>query len=377
MTEEMQNIEMNDKETPDTETPDARSQDSEQQHARMQFLDKAKKLHEWCFVADGRHNDLLPRVLFKRAKGRTKVIEQDYLPLFREGRVNLVVSSLFIGDKYLPEMRGSGGPWAASAPSARRWRKAPGLFPLPECGGNRGGQQTGRAGHTSLLRGLEPMGNDLSLLRDLPRAGCPGRGHRLEPRGTTPLTDAPSPPSGRAGKGGLTRFGVRVLEEALRLGMYLDISHLNDEGVEDVFSLFDVPVTASHSNCRALTPVMRNLTDEQTARLAARGGVQGLNVCSAFAGNPDEKQVDEKDLADHADHIVRTAGPGVPVFGFDFCDEFRDFSGPGPHRYYDCISGYPKSFGLTAELLSRGYPSDQIAGIIGGNLLRFLKSTIG
>ena len=375
MTEEMQNIEMNDKETPDTETPDARSQDSEQQHARMQFLDNAKKLHEWCFVADG-HNDLLPRVLFKRAKGRTKVIEQDYLPLFREARVNLVVSSLFIGDEYLPEMALRRALGCISALRAEM-EESPGLFSL--CRTTAEIEAANERGELAILlsfEGLEPIGNDLSLLGIFHELGVRGVGIAWSRRNYAADGCSFSPVrEGR--KGGLTEFGVRVLEEALRLGMYLDISHLNDEGVEDVFSLFDVPVTASHSNCRALTPVMRNLTDEQTSRLAARGGVQGLNVCSAFAGNPDEKQVDEKDLADHADHIVRTAGPGVPVFGFDFCDEFRDFSGPGPHRYYDCISGYPKSFGLTAELLSRGYPSDQIAGIIGGNLLRFLKSTIG
>ncbi|MDD3391037.1 MAG: membrane dipeptidase, partial [Synergistaceae bacterium] len=175
MTEEMQNIEMNDKETPDTETPDARSQDIEQQHARMQFLDKAKKLHEWCFVADG-HNDLLPRVLFKRAKGRTKVIEQDYLPLFREGRVNLVVSSLFIGDEYLPEM---GLRRALGCISALRaeMEESPGLFSL--CRNTAEIEAANERGELAILlsfEGLEPIGNDLSLLGIFHELGVRGVG---------------------------------------------------------------------------------------------------------------------------------------------------------------------------------------------------------
>lgn len=342
---------------------------------RQLFLERAAALHEKCFVADA-HFDLLPFVLEKREKGETSVIERYYLPDFREGRVNLAVSSLFLGNRYLPEM---GLRRAMDYISAlhSEMEESPGLFSL--CRSTAEIKAANRKGELAILlsfEGLEPIGNDLSLLRIFYELGVRGVGITWSRRNYA--ADGCFFDSVREGqKGGLTEFGVRALQEALRLGMYMDISHLNDEGVEDAFALFDCPLMASHSNCRALVSSMRNLTDDQTSRLAARGGIQGMNTCSTFVGNPDEKIVDEKDLADHADHVARIAGHGIAAFGFDFCDEIRNFSTPGPHRNYDCIKGYPRIVDFTAELLSRGWSEKDVGGILGSNLLGFLKRTIG
>ena len=65
--------------------------------------ERAAKLHERGLVLDA-HYDLLPLVLEKRRKGRNRVMEQDYLPAFRAGRVDGVVSSLFVSNDHLPEM---------------------------------------------------------------------------------------------------------------------------------------------------------------------------------------------------------------------------------------------------------------------------------
>jgi membrane dipeptidase len=64
-------------------------------------------------------------------------------------------------------------------------------------------------------------------------------------------------------------------------------------------------------------------------------------------------------------------------FGFDFCDEMRDFTKPEPHRNYDCIQGHSHSVEFSAELLARGYSEADVVKIIGGNFLRFLEKTIG
>jgi len=136
-------------------------------------------------------------------------------------------------------------------------------------------------------------------------------------------------------------------------------------------------VIASHSNCRALADTMRNLTDDQIRTLAGRGGLLGMIACSTFVGDVERATMTEVELANHVDRIREIAGAQAAGFGFDFCDEMRDFSGPGPFANYDCIKGHSNTHLLTEQLLLRGYAEREIEGILGGNLLRFLRSTIG
>jgi len=136
-------------------------------------------------------------------------------------------------------------------------------------------------------------------------------------------------------------------------------------------------VMASHSDCRALVSSMRNLTDDLIRKLASSDGVMGMNALSIFVGNPDEKKLDEKDVANHVDHIRDLVGVDHVGFGFDFCDEMADFTKAGADREYDCIKGHDHSIGLSAELLARGYSEADVVKIIGGNFLRFLEKTTG
>ena len=81
---------------------------------------------------------------------------------------------------------------------------------------------------------------------------------------------------------GLTETGIAFVQEMERLGMIIDISHLNDAGIWDVFRYTRKPFVASHSNARALAGHPRNLTDEMIRALADRGGVAGINYFDAF-----------------------------------------------------------------------------------------------
>ena len=69
--------------------------------------------------------------------------------------------------------------------------------------------------------------------------------------------------------------------------MFLDISHLNDEGFEEVCRIAERPFCATHSNSRQVHFNYRNLTDVQMERLAAQGGVMGLNGCDLIVGCTD------------------------------------------------------------------------------------------
>ena len=82
--------------------------------------------------------------------------------------------------------------------------------------------------------------------------------------------------------GGLSEFGKEVIREMERLGMVPDVSHATDEAFWEIMEITDGPVIASHSNCRALCDVSRNLTDDQIKALGERGGVIGIHFSAGF-----------------------------------------------------------------------------------------------
>jgi membrane dipeptidase len=315
-------------------------------------------------------------VLAKRLKGKTRVIERDYLPELKAGGVDLVVSSLFVESEFLPEM-GLRRTLDQISALYSEMEESPGLFSLCRTTGEiRKARARGELAIMLSFEGLDPIGNDLSLLRIFYELGVRGVGITWSRRNYA-ADGCFFDPQEEGRKGGLTEFGVKAVKEAARLGMYLDISHLNDEGVEDLLRFYEGPVMASHSNCRELAPVMRNLTDEHIRSLASRGGLTGMNVCSAFVGDSASSKMTEKDLACHVDHIRDLVGIEHVGFGFDFCDEFRDPEDPESEKFRDCIKGHKSCIGLTAELLSRGYEEEDVVKVMGGNLFHFLEKTIG
>ena len=120
---------------------------------------------------------------------------------------------------------------------------------------------------------------------------------------------------------GLTEKGFEFLEEMERLGMIIDISHLNDAGIWDVFRHTRKPFVASHSNARAMASHPRNLTDDMIRALAERGGVMGINYCTAFLRDfgPGEEQLSRiSDMVEHMKHIRKIGGIGCIGLGSDF-----------------------------------------------------------
>ena len=123
---------------------------------------------------------------------------------------------------------------------------------------------------------------------------------------------------------GLTDLGRRAIRRMEDLGMLPDVSHLNDGGFREVIRLARGPVIASHSNCHALCPHPRNLTDEQLRAIRDSGGAAGLNVHHKFVHEDPERQTAET-LALHAAHMAEVMGVEHVACGFDFCE----FMGPG------------------------------------------------
>lgn len=122
--------------------------------------------------------------------------------------------------------------------------------------------------------------------------------------------------------GGLTDTGKEIVCEMERLGIIIDVSHLSDQGFQDVLQLTKKPFVASHSNARALCGHPRNMTDEMIRALADRGGCMGLNFYQDFlqTGEAQNEAVQGglADLVRHAKHIVNVGGVEILGLGSDF-----------------------------------------------------------
>lgn len=121
---------------------------------------------------------------------------------------------------------------------------------------------------------------------------------------------------------GLTPLGRQALAEMERVGMILDVSHLNDECFAEVAARSSCPFVASHSNARTVCAHKRNLTDEQFRVIADRGGVVGLNYCSYFlidgASGDKAAGVTFEQTARHIEHWLNLGGEDNIALGGDW-----------------------------------------------------------
>lgn len=115
---------------------------------------------------------------------------------------------------------------------------------------------------------------------------------------------------------GLTKAGRDVILEMVRLGMWVDIAHLADQGVHDIFGLTDAPVMASHANVRSVHKHPRNLTDDVIREIIRRNGWIGLTFEASFLGEPGDVTVD--DVFRHLDHLLELGAMECVGFGSDF-----------------------------------------------------------
>lgn len=207
---------------------------------------------------------------------------------------------------------------------------------------------------------------------------------------------------------GLNEFGKQVIREMNRLGMMLDVSHVSDKTFWDILATSTKPVIATHSACRAIANVPRNLDDEMIRALAKTGGV----VCVIFyppflepgwsalkdrvdneiaplvkkASEEEKGDIAHKKLArdrvrreeflkrlppvsvarvvDHIDRIVK-------LVGIDHVGIGSDFDGiQATVRDLSSVADLPN---LTRELLRRGYTESDVEKILGGNVLRVME----
>jgi membrane dipeptidase len=192
---------------------------------------------------------------------------------------------------------------------------------------------------------------------------------------------------------GLTPFGKQVVHEMNRLGMMIDISHTADKTFWDALQTSSAPIIASHSSCRALCNVPRNMSDEMIAALAKKGGVIQIAFNCGFLSEKSaaaaknvkgstmpgaqgedatiaeyKKKVPPATLEDvvaHIDHAVKIGGIDAVGIGSDFDGVFCTPVG------LEDVSKFPN---LTRALLEKGYSEADLRKIYGGNTLRVMRA---
>ena len=164
---------------------------------------------------------------------------------------------------------------------------------------------------------------------------------------------------------GLTEKGLAVIHEMERLGMIIDVSHLSDRGFYDVLQHTTKPFVASHSDARAVCPVVRNLTDDMIRKLGERGGVSGINFCVMFLNDQDTAGRIE-DAVRHIKHFVNVGGIGCVGMG-------SDFDGIRTNVELPNCSYMPR---LADALVKSGFSEDEVEQIFWGNVMRVYKEVL-
>ena len=168
---------------------------------------------------------------------------------------------------------------------------------------------------------------------------------------------------------GLTSAGRDLVRECNRLGVLLDLSHLNEKGFWDVAALSEAPLVATHSNAHALCPATRNLTDHQLDAVRDSDGMVGVTFAVAFLredGREDENTPLET-VVRHVDYLVGRLGIDRVGFG-------SDFDGAKVPRGIGDASGLPR---LLQALRDSGYDDAALEKLAHGNWLRVLRATWG
>ncbi|MBY7144684.1 dipeptidase [Virgibacillus sp. NKC19-3] len=318
------------------------------------------------------HFDLLFDVAAQRKRGRKRVIETDHLPSFHEGGWDIIVSSIYLDDEDLPEMALHKALDQVSCLYAEIEESPDKIMLCKNIQDMMQAKKRKKIGIMLSFEGVEPLGGDVSLLRVFYELGVRMIGltwSRRNAAGDGCAFDFAE----RQMTGGLSEFGHAVLEEAEKLGMIMDVTHINDQGFSDIIRASHQPVIASHSNTRVIANTPRNLTDEQLREIAASGGVAGINAVSKIASKPAEAATIDI-LVDHIEHMVSIVGIDHIGIGLDLCDMFHKYA--EKHTTFDIFRNHGALKELTQVLLKRGFEKKEIMKIYGENMLRVYQNVL-
>lgn len=325
------------------------------------------------------HLDLGLDLVRRHRKGEHHNLKEYYVPHWQEAGVGLIVAAVFLSDRDTDEEYYQD---AVEQIETLKGELAEVQEAAVLCTSGAELERARAQGKTALilsLEGAEPIGEDLEKLDEFYNKGVrllgmcwsrenkAGFGGRYDPNGETDVC-------------GLKPFGKELVCRANKLGMLIDVSHLNNAGCADVAALSKLPFFASHSNTRALHPMDRNLSDETIAAIAASGGMVGVNGYSGLvAPTPEEATVAA--LADHTDYLRKRIGSGRLGLGLDLMIRISGGSDTFTYRgvtmeALDILPDHSHVPTFLKELDRRGYTPEEQAGIAGENWFAFFRDNL-
>ena len=189
--------------------------------------------------------------------------------------------------------------------------------------------------------------------------------------------------------GGISDFGVSIINAMNECGMLIDVSHSGDRTTLDAIEVSPRPIAITHSNCRALNDHPRLKTDEAIRALAKKGGVMGITGVRMFVRNAEPTTVEH--VVDHIDHVVKLVG--IEHVGIGTDSDLNGYEDMPPDQLKMLRESYKasyafrekidtdnfdhpqKMFDLTEALIRRGYSDENITAVLGGNFRRLLAAT--
>lgn len=190
--------------------------------------------------------------------------------------------------------------------------------------------------------------------------------------------------------GGLSDYGVAVVERMNRVGMAIDLSHCGDQTTLDALAFSKKPVIFTHSVARHLNPLHpRTKSDDMIRKMAATGGVMGIGFLRVFVRDKEPTTIEH--ALDHFEHVIKLVGiehvaigSDIALYGYDalprdFVEASKANLKPGTYKFRerDDIDGlnHPlRLYDLTEGLIRRGFNDQNIRLILGGNAKRALAS---
>jgi len=323
----------------------------------------ARRLHRDAIIFDGHCDTLLDILAGERAFDKDEGQGQLDLPRLRAGGVTAQIFAAFVEParrhdapgqtlRVIETMYGILDTWPADITLAR------------SAGDIRRAKAEGKIAAVLGMEGAEGVRTDLTLLRAFCRLGV--RNITLTHNDRNLVADGVG--EGRTA-GGLTEFGVKMVQEMRRLGIMVDVAHLAPAGVAQVFEIYDGPVVVSHGNAKAVCNHRRNLTDAQLEQLARSGGVIGVTFVPSFIA-PNREDATLERLLDHVDHIVKVAGIDHVGLGSDWDGIGDPLSPTFPQHVGDTPA-------ITAGLLRRGYSEADVRKFLGENWMRVFQQVAG
>ncbi len=307
------------------------------------------------------------------------VITEQFLPEFVAGGIGVLGVATYVEDRFLDK-----GLEVALRQVARLYAGAAQTEQVAVCKTYKEicrARESGRVALILTMEGAEPLGTDLDLLRIFYELGL--RAISL----THARTNAAAhggifAPSGSPAQG-LTDFGRDLIRECERLGIMIDLAHINPAGFEEIFSLTSRPLIVSHTNARRYYDVERNISDKQIKMIAERGGVIGINAI-LVSSHKAEATLDR--YVDHIEHVIDLIGIDGVGIGFDFCEflwkqmseaEKKELEAKltTPHFLPD-LGNHSHARNVTRRLIERGWKDDALEKFLRGNWMRIFEKML-